>query len=193
MKSAALSIPFLVLTGCGKPEEPRKAGATAPAVMEPPIEKDPRHDYSNPYLTDGRMAKLLKSMEEEKNPFDYMFGEGGPPTFSQMTERLAELNGFARRFGFQDSEDYCAVWGRVAVCGSALASREMTDKLIEHAKEELQKPDLSAEAKKRQEELVASLTKSREETGKDLNPADLAVVQKYRTQIAEAKKKYQKR
>lgn len=153
MKTAVLVLALLALAGC-KPKEPPKP---APPPVLPPVSKDPKHDHTRSYLTDERMARLLQSMAEEKNPFEEIFRDGGPTTFSTITERLAENDGFARRYGFQDSEEYCAVWGRVAVCESVLGVKELE-----------------------------------EETRGKVNPRDLEIVRKYRSQIEDARRRFKK-
>ena len=197
MKGTTQILVLLLLpaAGCGKSEDSKNAGSTTGGKPAPgtPAAKDPRHDYTLPYLTDERMAKFLKSMEQEKNPFEFLFNKSGPhPSFTQIKERMDEYNSFAQKYGFKDYEDYCAVWGRVTVAEISASAREMTEQTITQAQEELKKPNLSPEMRKMNEELVAAMTKAREDSKKQMNDPDIEIVKKYKPQIDEARKKYKK-
>ena len=163
--------------------------------------QDPRNDYTKPYLTDEKITRLIDSMKEEHNPLEMIFKKGGGiNTVGDMQGRVQEFNVFARKYGFQDYQDYTAVWGRVLVGQTAIWAEgmqqdalKMIQANIDNANKELQKPDLSPDMRKVYQEQVTSGQKSLADMQKQkpaLNDADMALVKRYLPQIEEADKKY---
>jgi hypothetical protein len=195
----AVTLLALFCASCSsKPATPGNPFTAAPRSSQ----ADARQDYSKPYLTDEKLTKLIASMKEEHNPFEVVFKKGGQMnSLGEMQSRLEEFNAFARKYGFQDYEDYTSVWGRVVVAqaevwgeGMKQDTAKMMQGSIDSAKKELQKPSLSPEMRKMYEEQVSSSEKSLADMQKPdksaLNDADLALVKKYLPQIEEASKKY---
>ena len=189
-------------TACGKKTEAEKALSAAKAVSESMVPSNAQNDYMKPYLTDEKMVKFIESLQEDVNPFEVLFKQGGQ--MMQMTEiqkRAEEFSGFARKYGFADFSDYTAVWGRIMVGEMLVAAEdmkkgtiEMWEKSIQSAEESLKKPDLDAETRKMYEDQIASGKTSIEDLKKpdtsSLNEADLALIAKYKAQIDEATKKF---
>lgn len=189
---------MLVCSACNS--RPSTPGSQFTATSRPA--QDPRNDYTRPYLTDQKISRLLDSMKEEHNPFEVVFRKGGGMnTPAEMQSRMQEFNAFAQKYGFQDYQDYTAVWGRVVVGqtqiwgeGMKQDALKMIQTSIDTAKKELQKPDLNPEMRKAYEEQVTSGEKSLADMQKpnksELNDSDMALVRKYLPQIEEASKKY---
>jgi hypothetical protein len=199
LKRVMLSVLLVfVFVSCNKKSStpgPQSAGSTSTAVAS--------RDYTTPYLTDDKMQKFLQSMSESQNPFESMFGQAGRAPGSIPGE-VAALDTFARKYGFQGYQDYMAVWGRIVVGemtimaeGMKKGVREMTEKNIQNAEEQLRNPSLSADMRKIYEDQVTSGKKSLQDLDKPssskFNDNDLAMVRKYQPQIEEASKKYNKR
>ncbi len=161
------------------------------------------NDYTKPYLTDEKMTQFLASMKEEHNPFEVIFKEGGgtrnPVDFAS---RLEEFNSFARRYGFQDYQDYSAVWGRIMAGQMQIWAGEMMkestqsfQKMITDAQADLKKPNLSPEMRRMDEDQIANAQKTIDDLNKSnsksaLNEADMELVKKYKDQIDQAQKRY---
>lgn len=197
-KIALIAVALLMLVCVSCSSKPKTSGNSFTASSQ----TDPRRDYSKPYLTDANVTNLIKSMNEEHNPFEVIFKQGGQiNTVADMQSRMAEFNAYARKYGFQDYEDYMAVWGRVFVGQAQLWANDMkqgvekmTRDNIDNAKKQLQDPNLSPDMRKIYEQQVTSGEKSladMEKPGKNsLNDSDLALVKKYLPQLQEATKKY---
>jgi len=197
-----VGIGLVASTACGKKTEAEKALSAAKAVSESMVPSNAQNDYMKPYLTDEKMVKFIESLQEDVNPFEVLFKQGGQ--MMQMTEiqkRAEEFSGFARKYGFADFSDYTAVWGRIMVGEMLVAAEdmkkgtiEMWEKSIQSAEESLKKPDLDAETRKMYEDQIASGKTSIEDLKKpdtsSLNEADLALIAKYKAQIDEATKKF---
>jgi hypothetical protein len=185
----------LVSVSCKKSSAPSSPGsATRSAEVA-------SRDYTKPYLTDEKMQKFIQSMREAQNPFEGMFA--GARTAGSIPGQVASLDAFARKYGFQGYQDYVAVWGRIAVGEAMIMSegmkkgvRELTEKNIQSAEEQLKNPSLSPEMRKVYEEQVTSGKKSLQELDKpsdaQFNGSDLALVRKYAGQIEEASQNYRK-
>lgn len=161
------------------------------------------NDYTKPYLTDDKVNKFIASMKEEHNPFELIFKPGGKMQNPvDLASRMEEFNSFARKYGFQDYQDYTAVWGRIMagemqIWGAQMMSEsaQTFQKMITDAQADLKKPNLSPEAQKMDEEQIASAQKAIDEMNKSsakatLNAADFELVKKYKDQIDAAQKKY---
>lgn len=160
-------------------------------------------DYSAPYLTDDKMQRFIQSMGEAQNPFESMFAKAVTNP-GQVQGEIAALDAFARKYGFQGYQDYTAVWGRIVVGemtvmadGMKKGVREMTEKNIQNAEEQLKNSSLSPDMRKLYEQQVASGKQSLQEMDKPpttkFNDNDLALVRKYQPQIEEASRRYNKR
>ena len=192
----AVTLLMLVCVSCSS--KPKTPGTTYTASSQ----SNQRRDYSKPYLTDAKMTNLIQSMNEEHNPFEVIFKSGGQiNTLADMQARMAELNAFARKYGFQDYEDYVDVWGRVLVGETQLWAADMKQNMqkmtrdsIDNAKKQLQDPNLNPDMRKIYEQQVASGEKSLADLEKPdknaLNDSDLALVKKYQPQLQDASKKY---
>ena len=161
------------------------------------------NDYTKPYLTDVKMNKFLSSMKEEHNPFDLLFKDkGSPTTLLNLGSRMDEFNAFARKYGFDDYQDYTAVWGRITAGQIQLWGEEMMkdsvkgfQKSIDDAQADLKKPNLSPEQRKFDEDQIAGMQKTIDDMNKSnsssaLNASDMELVKKYKGQIEQAQKKY---
>ncbi|HEY6252237.1 MAG TPA: hypothetical protein VI685_19960 [Candidatus Angelobacter sp.] len=201
MRTQLMATIFLILICASCSSKSTTPGSSFTASSRPG-HSDPRNDYTTPYLSDEKITRLIDSMKEEHNPFEVIFKKGGGVnTLGDMQSRLAEFNAFAQRYGFQDYQDYTAVWGRVVVGQAAIWGEgmkqdavKMIQSTIDSAKKELQKPDLNPDMRKMYEEQVAGSEKSLADMQKPskpaLNESDLALVKKYLPQIEEASKKY---
>lgn len=160
-------------------------------------------DYKLPYLTDDKVQRFIQSMGEAQNPFDAMFTKGSavPGT---IPGEIAALDAFARKYGFQNYQDYMAVWGRIVVGemtimteGMKTGIRDSTQKNIQNAQDQLKNPNLSPEMRKVYEQQVTAGQQELQNLDKpstsSLNDNDLALVRKYQPQIDAASQKYNKR
>jgi len=153
-------------------------------------------DYKKPYLTDDKMQRFIASMKEEHNPMELIFKQGGQTQNpASMSKRIDEFNGFSRKYGFQDYQDYTAVWGRIMAGQMQMMGEEAFKGMISGAQAELKKPDLAPEMRKVYEDQIASAQKSLDDMNKkdsrsSLNPEDMELVKKYKDQIDAAEKKY---
>jgi hypothetical protein len=161
------------------------------------------NDYTKPYLTDGKMNQFLASMKEEHNPFEAIFKPGGQMRNSaDLASQMERFNTFAHKYGFQDYQDYTAVWGRILAAQmqmwAAAMVKESADgfqKMIDSAQADLKKPNLSPEVRKMDEDQIANMQKAIADMNKSsskstLNGADMEMVEKYKDQIEQAQKKY---
>ena len=189
------------MTSCQSSQPNRSAGmfSSAPKASA----NSAANDYTKPYLTDEKMQKFIASMKEEHNPLELVFKQGGqmqnPVT---LGERLDEFNSFARRYGFQDYQDYSAVWGRILAGEMQLwaadmmqESKKSLEAMIANTQAELKKPNLTPEMRKLDEEQIASTQKALDDMNKNsgketVNAADMELVKKYKDQIDAAEKKY---
>jgi len=187
---------------CGKKTGAEKAFSAAKAASESLVPSNAQNDYSQPYLTDEKMVKFIGSLQEDVNPFEVLFKQGGQMrSMSDMGAKAEAFSAFARKYGFADYADYTVVWGRIMVGDMLIASEQMTkdtiktlEESIRSAEENLKKPDLSAEMRTIYEDQITSGKSSIEEFKKSdtsgLNEADLALVAKYKAQIDEATKRF---
>jgi hypothetical protein len=177
---------------------------TSSGLFSSPVRaNETANDYTKPYLTEEKMTQFLASMKEEHNPFEVIFKEGGgmrnPVDFAS---RLEEFNSFARKYGFQDYQDYSAVWGRIMAGQMQIWAADMMkestqsfQKMISDAQADLKKPNLSPEQRKMDEEQIANAQKTIDDLNKSnsnsaLTAADMELVKKYKDQIEQAQKKY---
>ena len=187
-------------TGCGKKESPRPApSGSSPSAANPAPKA--RDSYSVPALSDEKMAKFLASMQEEKNPLEFVFKPGGGMrNLAEMKVKETEFNAYAHKYGFQDVNEYIDTWGRITVGQMQIGAAKMfqsmaasTEKSIQHAQEQLKKPDLSAEQRQMYTEQIELGRKSLADLTKtgvnSLNAPDLALVEKYTPQIEATQKK----
>lgn len=192
----------VILAACGRGNSGRPAASNTRPAAAATRASNPANDYTKPYLTDQKMQNFIASMKEDKNPFEVIFKKGGGMRNPlEVQARMAEFNAFARKYSFADYQDYTAVWGRITVAQLQSFAKDamkdvvaMTEKNIQEAEEQLKKPDLSPEMRKVYESQVEGGRKSLAQLSKpaanQFNDADLALVQKYKTEIDEAQKKY---
>ena len=126
-----------------------KSSTSGPQSMGTASQQAAARDYTKPYLTDDKIQKFIQSMGEAQNPFDKMFASA-MTTPGQVPGEVAALDAFARKYGFQGYQDYINVWGRIVVGqmtimaeGMKKGVREMTEKNIQNAEEQLKNPNLS--------------------------------------------------
>jgi len=188
---------FLLLLACmvtsactGKPT----AASGMLSSASSPARADASTDYSKPYLTDNKMQQFLASMTEEHNPLELMFKAGGQAqNLVTLNSRIEEFNSFARKYGFQDYQDYTGVWGRITVGEMQIWGAKTFEDMISGAQKELKKPDLAPEMRKVYEEQVTTAQKSLDEMNNKssgVNAADMELIKKYQSQIDAAQKKY---
>jgi hypothetical protein len=196
-----LLLACVVTTSC-KSNQPSASSGMFSSPAARTTSESAANDYTKPYLTDEKMAKLLASMKEEHNPFEFIFKDNSPANLLTMGSRLEEFNSFARKYGFQDYQDYTAVWGRVMAGEIQLWGEQMMkestktfQKTIDDAQVDLKKPNLSPEQRKFDEEQIAGAQKTIDDMNQSndksgLNAEDLELVKKYKDQVDEAQKKY---
>jgi len=193
-----LSVVLLVVSVLGTACQTSKPAPSSGAVSGRPNSSAAAaaNDYSKPYLSDDKMQQFLASMKEEHNPLELVFKQGGqmqnPAT---MGERIDEFNAFARKYGFQDYQDYTAVWGRIMAGQMEIFGEQTFRDMISGAQAELKKPDLAPEMRKVYEDQVATAQQSLDKmnngsSSSSLNAADMELVKKYKDQIEAAQKKY---
>jgi hypothetical protein len=189
----------LLLLACGTftaCQSSHTSGASAMSSSSARNAQSAATDYSQPYLTDEKMQQFLASMKEEHNPLELIFKPGGAmQNPASLGARMDEFNSFAHKYGFQDYQDYTAVWGRIMAGEMQLWGMETFEQMISGAQAELKKPDLAPEMRKVYEDQIATAQKSLDDMKKPgsksaVNDADLALVKKYKDQIDEAEKKY---
>jgi len=72
-----VGIGLVASTACGKKTEAEKALSAAKAVSESMVPSNAQNDYMKPYLTDEKMVKFIESLQEDVNPFEVLFKQGG--------------------------------------------------------------------------------------------------------------------
>lgn len=197
----------LALTvACGKRNAAEQAFQIAKEMTKGMSPKSEQNDYTKPYLTEEKMQKFIESLKESMNPFDVVLKGGQTQSLMGLKDKMEEFNSYAKKYGFNDYYDYMAVWGRITVGEMMVAAKdmekgtvEMLQNSVKSAEENLKKPDLSPDMKKMYEDQIVSSKKSIEDMQKpstsssSLNDSDLALVQKYKTQIEEATKKFKEK
>ncbi len=163
----------------------------------PPVahaSQDVANDYSKPYLTDEKMQQFLASMKEEHSPLELMFKQGGEAQNpASLGARIEEFNSFARKYGFQDYQDYTGVWGRITVGEMQIWGARTFQDMISGAQAELKKPDLAPEMRKVYEDQIGTAQKGLDDMNKKnsgVNAPDMELIKKYKEQIDAAEKKY---
>lgn len=194
MKSGSLVLALLLAVSCQSSKPTGPAGTTSSKPTSSAAVA--ANDYSKPYLTDDKMQKFLTSMKEEHNPLELVFKQGGqmqnPAT---VNERLDEFNAYARKYGFQDYQDYIAVWGRIMAGQMQMFGEKTFQDMISGAQAELKKPDLAPEMRKVYEDQITTAQKSLDDmhngsSRSSINSADMELVKKYNAEIEAAQKKY---
>lgn len=184
----------LLAASCQSNKPAVTAGMFSPSTTTGPAAA--ARDYSKPYLTEDKMQKFLASTKEEHNPLELIFKPGGQmQSPASMGARIDEFNSFARKYGFQDYQDYTAVWGRIVAGQMQIAGQEMFEGMIRGAQAELKKPDLAPEMRKVYEDQIATAQKNIDNMNNNpsrsaLNSNDIGLVKKYKAQIEAAQKKY---
>lgn len=173
-----------------------KPAASAGMLSSPPtrVAQNVANDYSKPYLTDEKMQQFLASMKEEHNPLELVFKQGGGmQDLSTMAGRIDEFNSFARKYGFQDYQDYTGVWGRITVGEMQIWGAKTFEDMISGAQAELKKADLVPEMRKVYEDQIATAQKGLDDMSKkssSVKAADMELIKKYKDQVDAAQKKY---
>lgn len=172
--------------------------ATSTGMFSSPVahaSQNVANDYSKPYLTDEKMQQFLASMKEEHNPLELMFKRGGQmQNPAALGDRIAEFNSFARKYGFQDYQDYTGVWGRITVGEMQIWGAKTFEDMISGAQAEMKKPDLAPEMRKVYEDQITTAQKGLDDMNKKnsgVNGTDMELIKKYKDQIDAAEKKYQ--
>lgn len=187
---------LLVAASCGKEgggNGPQGgSGAAGPIAASG---RNPRDDYSKPYLTDQKVEKLLVAMKDGDNPLKSALGAAGMLSArGNYKADMEKLDATARKYGFEGFEDYAAVWGRVTVAqmevwGKKLAteSTEMFKKSIASAEASLKDPGLSPEMREMYESQITGYREALQGMQgvekSQLSEADMAVYNKYAAQI----------
>jgi hypothetical protein len=191
IKVSLLLIASFLATACQS-----KPAASAGMLSSPPTRaaQNVANDYSKPYLTDEKMQQFLASMKEEHNPLELVFKQGGgTQDLSTMAGRIDEFNSFARKYGFQDYQDYTGVWGRITVGEMQIWGAKTFEDMISGAQAELKKPDLVPEMRKVYEDQIATAQEGLDDLSKkspSVNAADMELIKKYKDQVDAAQKKY---
>jgi hypothetical protein len=189
---------LLLAAGCGKKESAAPSGsASSPASPD----SSGKSDYSKPALTEEKLTHFVESMQEDKNPLEFIFKPGGAMVnVAEMKAKEIELNAFARRYGFKDYREYIDTWGRVMVGQMQVGAAKMlhglsesTEKSIQEAEAKLKDPSLTAEQRQMYTEQIASGKDSMASLAKtnthQLNAADVALVEKFNDRLNAAAKK----
>jgi hypothetical protein len=192
---------LLLVTGCGKKENASPSGsASSPASSS--SSSSGKSDYSKPALTEEKLTRFIDSMQEEKNPLEFIFKPGGGMRgMMDMKAKEVELNAYARKYGFKDYVEYIDTWGRVMVGQMQIGAakmfqglRESSQKSMEEAEAKLKDPSLTAEQRRLYTEQVESSKKSLADMAKadtnSLNAADVTLVEKFSDRINAAAKKH---
>lgn len=199
---AILSIVALAGISC-KSNLPSSSSSLLPSSSGRSAAANAANDYTQPYLTDDKVTRLIDSMKEEQNPFEVIFKEGGQMRSPlDLAGKMEEFNAFARKYGFRDYQDYTAVWGRIVAGQVELWAEDMKkqsavmfEKMKTEAQAQLDKPDLSPEMRKMYESQISSSQQALDEmnkpkSGGEINQVDLELVKKYNGQLEQAQKRY---
>ena len=173
-----------------------------PAIPPPPQKPVPdRFDYLTPYLTRDHMLGYIASLSEERR---LKIRSVAPhPTGPEPVPAgaiSAEADRFARKYGFDDYGQYCAVDERITIARMILLRRKADDaaerlqglKVIA-ASARLKDPKLSPEEKKETERelflAMEGLEQIKQGTPpKHLNEQDVGLVAEYEGGIEYAEK-----
>jgi hypothetical protein len=189
---AAVLAATVLVAGCrGDARSPSTPSADAAPIVDP----------TKAYLTDDKMTRFVDSMRAEANPFDFLFrmnsgDEAAKPHAQLGSERLAQLDGFARKFGLAGAEEYFQIWTRIMLAEMselAESARQMGDEAAALLEKRLQRPDLPETERQdlqKQLEQVKERFAAEDVRGATLNSADLEVVRKYKGDIDEALKRW---
>jgi hypothetical protein len=173
---------LLAGAGCGRPE-------SSPARTS---QSSSSHPYSQAALTEEKMTKFMESMNEEKNPLEFLFKPGGGiHSIAGMKGKEAEFTAFARKYGFADYNEYVDTWGRITLgrlqIDSAPLFKSMADSArqgIQEAEEQLRKANLTAEQRQMYSQLLETAKKQLADVEKNAtntsNAADLLLVEKFK-------------
>lgn len=199
IRGLRFAIPFflaaLLAAACDGAAPPPPTSASRPAD---------RDDLTKPYLSEAKISAFIASLKEDRNPFDLLFRPGRGMSRPGAQERVDELNAFARKHGFGDTEDYFAVWTRLTAARTFLWAEEMREKTIllleknaEWMEAELREPGLPQDRRKTLEEQLVAARKAIDERRKAdapelIHPADLALVRAHRVRIDDALERYKR-
>ncbi len=174
----------------------------AKPAASPAADAAPIVDPSKPYLTDERMKQFVDSMHADANPFDFLFrvhagGAEEPARDGALgSERLSQMDSFARGFGLAGAEEYFQIWTRIMLAEMtdlAESARQMGDDAVRLLDKRLQRPDLpEAERRDLEEQLrqVKDRFAAEDLRASALNSADLEVVRRFKPAIDEALEKW---
>ncbi len=188
---------LLAFAGCGRKEAPASGSAASSEQAS-----SGKSDYSKPALTEEKLTRFIDSMQEEKNPLEFIFNPGGAMHgVAEMKAKEVELNAYARKYGFKDYVEYIDTWGRVMVGQLQLSSAKMFQDLAEsnrksiaEAEAKLKDPSLTSEQRTMYTEQLAENKKSLADLTKtdsdSLNAPDLGLVEKFSDRINAASKKH---
>jgi len=190
---------LFVATGCGK-KDPAARPAPVPGASAASPSSSGQSDYSRPALTEEKLTRFIESMQEEKNPLEFIFKGGGMHSAAEMKAKEIELNAYARKYGFKDYVEYIDTWGRVMVgqmqVGAAKMFHGMAEgarKNIQEAEAKLKDPALSPEQRQKYVEQAEqgkqSLAEMTKTEASGLNAADLALIEKLNDRLNEAARK----
>ncbi|HEX8984635.1 MAG TPA: hypothetical protein VF767_04365 [Bryobacteraceae bacterium] len=198
----AIAAALLTATGCGKKDPAAgPAPASAPAASAPAASPSGQSDYSKPALTEEKLTRFIESMQEEKNPLEFIFKSGGGMrSAAEMKAKEIELNAYARKYGFKDYLEYIDTWGRVMVGQMQVGAAKMFSGMAEGARKNIQEaeaklkdPSLSPGQRKlyveQAEQGKRSLAELTQANANGLNAADLALVEKFNDRLNEAARK----
>ena len=188
---------LFVATGCGKKDP---AAGPAPTASAASPSSSGQSDYSKPALTEEKLTRFIESMQEEKNPLEFIFKGGGMQSAAEMKAKEIELNAYARKYGFRDYVEYIDTWGRVMVGQMQVGAAKMFSGMAEGARKNIQEaeaklkdPALSPEQRQKYVEQAEqgkqSLAEMTKTEANGLNAADLALIEKLNDRLNEAARK----
>jgi len=188
----------VLFSACGKAEDPsssssdggKKSAATAAA-------EHPRDDMSKPYLSEAKVGNFIKSLEGDRNAFEILTTDNSLLSAAKSGKRLAELDALAKKYGFENTEDYMAVWSRLMAANLALmaeatmkTTREMYEGTIKISEEQLKRTDLTPELREMNQEQIKASREALEEfkkpQEKGLNDKDIEIFRKHKAAFEEA-------
>jgi len=196
----------VLFAACGKSEDSSssnssdgggKSGTAAAA-------EHPRDDMTKPYLSEAKVGNFIKSLEGDRNVIDILTMDNSLLSAAQSGKRLSELEALAKKHGFENTEDYLAVWARLMAANMTIgaettmkSTREMYETTLKNSEEQLKRKDLTPELREMNEAQAKAARETLEELKKPqekpINDKDLELFRKHKAAFDEAMLKAGKR
>jgi hypothetical protein len=169
-------LPLLLLfaVSCGKKEEPQAKKIAPAAAM---------HDRSKPFLTDARLASLVKAAKDHPDLARAFPLPAGASTPKEGLQRLDERDAEAAKYGFTGYDEFAEVRTRANSARSCLKSAEDLEPKIRELEAKLAKPDLTDSQRKLQQEMVDRTKSHRDNILKFLPAEDLETYRRNRAAV----------